>query len=146
MPELLHTIGPVDRIARTSLFAGIPREGVGRILERARRCYYKAGETILSAGDIDPVLYFVEAGLVFLSPSHNMKDPAGARLVESGDAVNQRAYLCGDPAQQRAVAAMPSIVIAFNRRAVAHVEPVAVSRKLMVNAMKMLGEPLARAA
>lgn len=146
MPETLHAIGPVDRLSASPLFAGIEPGGVARILEHARRIYYQAAEIILHSGDTRSIMYLVEAGLVFLAPGSDVRDPHHPRLLEPGQVLNQRAYVTGDPAPQRAVAAMPAIVVVLDRKAMAHVEPVKVSRALMMNAVRMICPATARAA
>lgn len=146
MPETLHTLGPVERLAASPLFAGIELEGVARVLEHARRIYYKAGEIILHTGDTRSIMYLVEAGLVFLAPGSDVRDPQRPRLLEPGQVLNQRAYVTGDPSPQRAVAAMPAIVVVLDRKSMAHVEPTKVSRALMMNAVRMISPATARAA
>lgn len=146
MPETLHSIGPVDRLSAIPLFAGIEREGVARVLETARRLYFKAGEVVLHAGDARAILYVVEAGLVFLAPGSDVREPHRPRLVETGHVLNQRAYIAGDPAPQRAVAAMPAVVVVLDRKRIAHVEPTRVGRTLMLNAVRMIAPSAAKVA
>lgn len=151
MPETLHTIGPVDRIASNPLFAGLDSHAVARILELSFRAYFKAGETVIEHSSRDPILYIVEAGLLFLAPAPHAEVSVRSRLTEPGDVLNQRSYLCGDLSQQRAVAALPSIVIALDRREVQKLEvrEPALVKRLAVNAVRTLmpdARPTARAA
>lgn len=146
MPETLHSIGPVDRLAASPLFAGIETEGVARVLETARRLYFKAGEVILHAGDTRTMMYIVEAGLVFLAPGSDVRDPHRPKLVETGHVLNQRAYITSDPAPQRAVAAMASVVVVLDRKKIAHVEPGRVGRAVMLNAVRMISPAAAKVA
>lgn len=151
MPETLATLGPVDRIASNPLFAGLDRQAVARILELSSRWYFKAGETVIEHATRDPILYIVEAGLLFLAPAPHAEVPVRSRLTEPGDVLNQRSYLCGDLSLQRAVAAVPSIVVAIDRRDIARLEArePAVAKRLAVNAVRTLmpdARPSARAA
>lgn len=151
MPEMLHTLGPVARIASNPLFAGLEPKAVGRILECAARSYYKAGETVLEHSTREPVLYIVEAGLLFLAPAPHAEIELRSRLTEPGDVLNQRSFLCGDLSLQRAVAALPSIVISIDRRDLHQLEArePAVIKRLTVNAVRTLmpeARPTAQAA
>lgn len=151
MPETLHTLGPVDRIASNPLFAGLDGKAVGRILEHAYRLYYRAGETVIEHSTRDPILYIVEAGLLFLARGPHSEEELRSRLTEPGDVLNQRSYLCGDVSQQRAVAALPSIVISIDRRDIQKLEATAPAlvKRLAVNAVRTLmpeSRPTARAA
>jgi len=148
MAETLHAIGPVERIANNPLFAGLEPQAVARVLEMATRTYHRAGETVIEHSTTQPVLYIVEAGLLFLVP----RDGDGrSRLSEPGEVLNQRGYLCGDASPQRAVAVLPSIVIALDRRDVAELEgrEPALVKRIAVNAVRSLmpdARPTARAA
>ena len=151
MPETLHTLGPVGRIAESPLFAGLDSHAVARILELASRAYFKAGETVIEHSTREPILYVVEAGLLFLAPAPHVEVPLRSRLSEPGEVLNQRSYLCGDLSLQRAVAALPSIVVAIDRREIQKLEArePALVKRLAVNAVRTLmpdARPTARAA
>ena len=150
MAETLHAIGPVGRIAHNPLFTGLDDQAVARVLEVASRTYHKQGETVFEHTSTDPVLYIVEAGLLFLVPSPRLEG-LRSRLTEPGEVLNQRSYLCGDASTHRGVAALPSIVIAIDRRDLAKMErkEPAVVKRIAVNAVRTLmpeARPTARAA
>ena len=116
MPENLYTLGPVDRLARAPLFAGLDRSAVSVVLEASTRQYWRAGETVLEADGFRPVMYVVEAGMLMMTSADLSFDREPPRTVDAGQVLGEQSYLCGELSSHRVTCLLPSVLVAIDRR------------------------------
>jgi hypothetical protein len=130
MPELLQALGPVARIAASPVFRGVDPEAVCALLAESMRSVYGAGEVVREAHAGARVLHVVEAGLVFVLPAApggrggatvaapEPRSRVTMHCVEAGGVFGEHCFLVGEPFRAKAVAALPSIVLAVDHEIV----------------------------
>jgi CRP-like cAMP-binding protein len=140
MPETLSTIGPIRRLAQSPAFNELDPTQVGKILESAKRYLYNRGELVLFNGEVRPLLYIVEAGMLALSPSEWERPMTAPWMVGAGEMIGHRAFLCKEPSPYAATAALPTVLVGLEAKHLAELRKsdAAVAHRLVMNVLRDL--------
>ncbi len=115
-PDERPGVGAIaEDLARTPLFAGLPRSSLDALAGLCQIRAYAAGATIFDEGQAGNALYIVHTGEVRIHMSSPTKQPINLLTVRAPRAFGELALLDGGPRSAGAVAEAPTQLIALYR-------------------------------